>query len=92
MSNGVRTVFSGKPDYKMAESSLKHYENLLRKNEGSSFEKYVLLSEFFQSLFISEDGYVIDTGNFENVNLAILENILENVKKHPTLWKMFMVC
>ena len=92
MSNGVRTVFSGKPDYKRAENALNRYEAVFKSSNSDKYELYCLVSEFFQALFISDNGYVIDTGNFEQVNMEILEDILKNVRKHPTLWKCFMVC
>ena len=40
---------------------------------------------------ISEDGYVLDTGNFENVNAEVALRLAEKIKKHPILWKMFFM-
>jgi hypothetical protein len=45
-----------------------------------------------QRLLISEDGYVIDTGNWENVNAEVALRLAKKIKKHPILWKLlFMV-
>ena len=91
MSNGINTVFSGQPDFERAEDALSQFK---AEYDGNRYEhqEYLRLSRFIQALFISENGYVIDTGNFQNVNRAILDDILRNIKKHPHIWKLFMVC
>lgn len=42
-------------------------------------------------LLISEGGYVLDTGNWENVNAEVYLRLLRKIRKHPFLWKLFMV-
>lgn len=37
------------------------------------------------------DGYVIDTGNWENVNAEVAARLAERIKKHPILWKLFFM-
>ena len=44
-----------------------------------------------QDMTISENGYVIDTGNWENVNAAVAIRLAEQIKKHPILWKLFFM-
>ena len=44
-----------------------------------------------QDLLISEDGYVIDTGNYENVNCVILRELIRKIKKHPIIWSIFFM-
>ena len=57
------------------------------------FRSYVAISTFFQNIFISKDGYIIDTGNFESANYAMLRLVKEKIEKHPLLWKLFfMIC
>ena len=89
-----KTVFSGVPDYKRAEEALNQYEELYRAEpyKADYRKEYILLSAFYQSLFISHDGYVIDTGNFQAVNYAILRDIYNFAKKHPRIWRLVMVC
>lgn len=89
-----RTVFSGIPDYERAKKNLDEYEEILRAEpyKADYQKEYILLSAFYQSLFISHDGYVIDTGNFQNVNYAILRDIYNFAKKHPRIWRLIMVC
>ena len=42
-----------------------------------------------QDMTISENGYVIDTGNWENVNAEVALRLAEQIKKHPILWQLF---
>ena len=49
----------------------------------SGFDFSVLMHEFL----ISEGGYVIDTGNYENVNAEVVLRLAEKIKKHPKLWQ-----
>lgn len=44
-----------------------------------------------QDMTISENGYVIDTGNWENVNTEVALRLAEQIKKHPILWKLFFM-
>ena len=53
----------------------------------SGFEFSILI----QNLLISENGYVIDTGNWENVNAEVALRLVEKIKKHPILWKRFFM-
>lgn len=46
---------------------------------------------FMQNLLISKDGYVIDTGNWENVNAEVAARLAKRIKKHPILWKLFFM-
>lgn len=59
------------------------------KNQGflNGFDFSILM----QRLLISKDGYVIDTGNYENVNAVIADRLVYKIKKHPILWKFFMI-
>lgn len=73
-------------DYEVETSHAKSPKQLLR-----CFDSYLAMSLFFQGLFISKNGYVIDTGNFEDVNCVMMDRIQERVKKHPLLWKLFFM-
>lgn len=60
------------------------------KQQGwlSGFDFSVLM----QSLLVSEHGYVLDTGNYENVNAEVALRLARNIEKHPSIWKLlFMV-
>ena len=54
----------------------------------SGFDFSVLMQNFL----VSENGYVIDTGNYENVNAEVALRLAEKIKRHPKLWEwLFMV-
>lgn len=48
-------------------------------------------SLLIQDMTISENGYVIDTGNWENVNAEVALRLAEQIKKHPILWRLFFM-
>ena len=48
-------------------------------------------SLLIQDMAISENGYVIDTGDWENVNAEVALRLAERIKKHPILWKLFFM-
>ena len=53
----------------------------------NGFEFSILI----HNLLISENGYVIDTGNWENVNAEVALRLVEKIRKHPILWKLFFM-
>ena len=62
-------------DENHTDSDLRYYE-------------YLSFSKFWQYAFIKSD-YIIDTGNFETVNRALLYRFHIKIKRHPLLWKLF---
>ena len=48
-------------------------------------------SLLIQEMTISENGYVIDTGNWENVNAEVALRLAKQIKKHPIIWKLFFM-
>lgn len=54
----------------------------------SGFDFSILMA----NLLVSEDGYVLDTGNYENVNAEIALRLAEKIKENSRLWRRnFMV-
>ena len=53
----------------------------------NGFEFSILI----HNLLICENRYVIDTGNWENVNAEVALRLVEKIKKHPILWKHFFM-
>ena len=53
----------------------------------NGFEFSILI----HNLLISENGYVIDTGSWENVNAEVALRLVEKIRKHPILWKLFFM-
>lgn len=48
-------------------------------------------SVLMQELLVSEQGYVIDTGNYECVNAEVAIRLVEKIKKHPAIWAAFFM-
>lgn len=48
-------------------------------------------SLLIQDMTISENGYVIDTGNCENVNAEVALQLVKQIKKYPIIWKLFFM-
>lgn len=48
-------------------------------------------SMLMHKLLISENGYVLDTGNYENVNAEVALRLVEKIKMHPKLWAWFFM-
>lgn len=48
-------------------------------------------SLLIQKMTISKNGYVIDIGNWENVNAEVALRLAKKIKKHPILWKLFFM-
>ena len=44
-----------------------------------------------QNLLVSENGYVIDTGNWMNANAEIALRLVKQISKHPTIWRNFFM-
>ena len=69
----------------------KDVENLLEKANQQAYLDGFDFSILMQRLLISEDGYVIDTGNYENVNAEVALRLANKIRKHPLLWKIFFM-
>ena len=66
--------------------------DILDKAEEQGYLNGYDFSILVQKLLISENGYVIDTGNWENVNAEVSLRLIEKIKRHPIIWKhLFMV-
>ena len=48
-------------------------------------------SVLIQNFLVSENGYVLDTGNYENVNAEVVLRLAEKIKRHPKLWEWFFM-
>lgn len=66
-------------------------EDILNKAETQGYLNGYDFSILVQNLLISEHGYVLDTGNWENVNAEVALRLAEKVRKHPRLWKLFFM-
>ena len=70
--------------YRQPETDKVSHEFLIEK-------EYIAFSRFFSDAFISEYGYIIDTGNYRTVNAELIELVKEKIEKHPIIWKLFFM-
>ena len=82
---------NGDIQYKYSNDGLARFEDNYFGDEKDIHQRYLGFSQFIQGLFIGEGGYIVDTGNFETVNLELMHRVREKVKKHPLLWKSFFM-
>lgn len=75
----------------MALKTAQKTSDILDKAEAQGYLNGFEFSILIQKLLISENGYVIDTGNWENVNAEVALRLVEKIKKHPILWKYFFM-
>lgn len=47
--------------------------------------------EKVQDLLMSKNGWVIGTGNHEDVNKEVFSRLEEKIKRHPILWAVFFM-
>lgn len=48
-------------------------------------------SLLIQDLLIQDGGYVLDIGNYENVNAEVALRLVKNIKEHPKRWKKYFM-
>lgn len=71
----------------MTDSGKEILNKACRHGRLSGFDFSLLI----QDMTISENGYVIDTGNWENVNAEVALRLTKQIKKHPIIWKLFFM-
>ena len=62
-------------------------DKAISKGWLSGFDFSILIQE----LTIPEGGWVIDTGNFENVNAEVALRLIDRIRRHPIIWKLFFM-
>lgn len=72
-------------------SNKEKYEQILDKAYQQGWLSGFDFSILIQNALISEGGYVIDNGNWENVNSEVALRLAQNIKRHPILWKLFFM-
>ena len=78
-------------DWAKSEIDIACNKDILDKAAKKGYLNGFEFSILIQNLLISENGYIIDTGNWENVNAETALCLIEKIKKHPILWKLFFM-
>mgnify|MGYP007064908633 CR=1 FL=1 len=66
-------------------------KELLQKANQQGWLDGFDFSVLMQRLLVSENGYVMGTGNWENANAEVALRLADNIKKHPLIWKLFFM-
>lgn len=77
--------------YKHNRGKKMRHKELLDKAYKQGWLSGFDFSVLIQDLLISEGGYVLDTGNYENVNAEVALRLAKKIKRHPKLWKIFFM-
>ena len=78
-------------DWAKNEIDIARNKDILDKAAKKGYLNGFEFSILIQNLLISENGYIIDTGNWENVNAETALCLIEQIKKHSILWKLFFM-
>lgn len=73
------------------EKAIEDFNKQYGKKNCDILHEYLAFSQFFQRVFISENGYIVDTGNFRTVNREMIDLVYTHIKRHPILWKLFFM-
>lgn len=74
-----------------AEKRLKEIEKKFGKDDLFGYIDGYDFSLIMQDLLIPDGDYVIDTGNWENVNYVCAYGLIKRIKKHTLIWKLFFM-
>lgn len=80
----IKNLKGSYPDFDRAN------EVLIRTAEQSYLDG-LDFSRVMLSLLVSKDGYIMDTGNWENANLIAAVELTKKVKRHKLIWKLFFM-
>ena len=83
-----------KPDKERYDLAIENFEKAYKDKQSIPLtqlrNEYLAFSQFVQSIFIDSEDWVIDTGNYRDVNRILIHKIRQNIQRHPLLWKLFM--
>lgn len=75
----------------MIDIDIFRVNKLLKKAKDNNYLSGFDFSLFIQDLTISKGGYVITTGNYENVNAEVALRLVDRINRHPLIWKLFFM-
>ena len=75
----------------IGDGSVTDSKEILNKANEQAYLSGFDFSVLMHKLLISEDGYVLNTGNYENVNAEVALRLVKKIKEHPEFWRLFMV-
>ena len=75
----------------MIDIDMSRVNKLLKKAKDNNYLSGFDFSLLIQDLTISEGGYVLGTGNYENVNAEVALRLVDSINRHPLIWKLFFM-
>ena len=66
-------------------------QEILNKTKVQGWLSGFDFSVLMQELLVSPNAYVIHIGNWENANAAVAQLLVQRIRRHPLLWKLFFV-
>lgn len=75
----------------MEERNIDRINDILEKAKSQGWLDGFDFSILMQRLLIPDGGYIIDTGNWENVNAEAALMLYEKIKRYPILWRRFFM-
>ena len=75
----------------MIDIDMFRVNKLLKKAKDNNYLSGFDFSLLIQDLTISEGGYVLPTGNYENVNAEVALRLVDRINRHPLIWKLFFM-
>ena len=75
----------------MIDIDMFRVNKLLKKAKDNTYLSGFDFSLLIQDLTISEGGYVLPTGNYENVNAEVALRLVDRINRHPLIWKLFFM-
>lgn len=86
---GGKAKLMGSKVYTIPE--IDRINDILEKAKSQGWLDGFDFSILMQQLLIPDGGYIIDTGNWENVNAEAALMLYEKIKRHPILWRLFFM-
>ncbi len=75
----------------MEERNIDRINDILEKAKSQGWLDGFDFSILMQRLLIPDGGYIIGTGNWENVNAEAALMLYEKISRHPILWRLFFM-
>lgn len=76
--------------FKVDAELFDRHRYILNQDEKQLIDEYCAFSNYMQDIFIKEGDYIIDVGNFQNVNYRLVELLEHKRMEHPIKWRLLM--
>ena len=74
--------------HKLKKQLDKVFEEIPKRSKEGPWLTGYDFCDLFKEIFMHEDQWIIETGNWENANLAVLQAFAEKVQRHPFIFAL----